>query len=250
MSDLLSRILQGEVVTILNERYQLVKVVETVTQQHPFAMVLIKAGSFIMGDEETEPAHLVTITNPFQIMTTPVTQQQWMMVMRNNPSHHKHDVNCPVENVSWYDVQEFIERCNINWPSHGFRLPTEAEWEYACRAGSTTPYCFGDDESVLEQYAWYGRNASGKTHPVGQLTPNKWGLYDMHGNVWEWCADWYSEDQSEAVTDSTRFVVGKYKVIRGGSWFSFARYCRSANRYGFSPDRRYLLAGFRLAANI
>lgn len=245
MSDLLSRILQGEVVTILNERYHLVKVVEEV-KPYSFEMALIKAGSFTMGNKET--AHQVTITNPFHMMTAPVTQQQWMMVMGNNPSHHKYDVNCPVENVSWYDVQEFIKRCNVNWPGQWFRLPTEAEWEYVCRAGSTTAYCYGDDEELLSEYGWFNKNAT-ITHPVKQLKANEWGLYDMHGNVWEWCADWYGGYPSGAVTDPMGPATGEYKVIRGGSWIIDARLCHSAFRSGCSPGFQTNNVGFRLISN-
>jgi formylglycine-generating enzyme required for sulfatase activity len=159
--------------------------------------ILIPAGSFTMGsndgDSDEKPPHTVTISRPFYIGKYEVTQKQWVIIMGNNPSGFKGGNN-PVENVSWNDVQEFIRKLNAKEGTTAYRLPTEAEWEYACRAGSTTKYCFGNDKSQLGQYAWYEKNSDNKTHPVGQLQANAWGLYDMHGNVWEWCEDWYGED--------------------------------------------------------
>jgi eukaryotic-like serine/threonine-protein kinase len=134
-----------------------------------------------------------------------------------------------------------------------YRLPTEAEWEYACRAGSTTRFCFGDDEAKLEEYAWYVKNSDSKTHPVGQKKPNAWGLYDMHGNVWEWCQDWYGKYPAGPLTDPEggpepgfwkKLVYGR--VLRGGSWYGYAGFTRSAFRNHF-PDFRNYLIGFRVA---
>ena len=167
---------------------------------------LIPAGTFQMGspvDEEgrydNEQQHQVTISRPFYLQTTPVTQGQWQKVMGNNPSSFTAGgQDCPVEQVSWDDAQEFLAKLNRIEEIDTYRLPTEAEWEYACRAESTGRFCFGDDEAGLKDYAWYNNNSAGKTQPVGQLKPNAWGLYDMHGNVWEWCRDWYGRVSGRA----------------------------------------------------
>ena len=221
------------------------------------AFVWIPPGEFMMGSPEDEsgryndesPQHLVRFASGFWMQTTPVTQAQWQAVMGNNPAYFKSvGSDAPVERVSWNDVQEFIQKLNSTTKETQFRLPTEAEWEYACRAGSTTAYCFGDDESLLEQYAWYDKNAGDTTHPVGQLTPNAWGLYDMHGNVWEWCADWQGDYPSGAVTDPTGPTsFGAFRALRGGAWFSYARNCRAAYRWrARRPSDRDDSIGFRL----
>jgi formylglycine-generating enzyme required for sulfatase activity len=146
---------------------------------------------------------------------------------------------------------EFIKRLNQK-TGLKFRLPTEAEWEYAARAGSTTEFCFGDDEKQLGDYAWFGENSGGTTHPVGQKKPNDFGLFDMHGNVWEWCSDWYSDSYYEeckrqgTVVDPSGPRAGSFRVLRGGGWSYVAVYCRSANRYGDSPGFRDDDLGFRL----
>ena len=146
--------------------------------------------------------------------------------------------NYPVVYVTWYGANEYAK-----WI--GGALPTEAQWEYACRAGSTTAYSFGDDSDSLGDYAWYTINSSSKTHPVGQKKPNAWGLYDMHGNVREWCADWYGSYSTTAVTDPTGPTSGSYRVLRGGSWSNGADYCRSAYRNSGNPDG-YRNFGFRV----
>ena len=161
------------------------------------------------------------ITKPFYLGKYLVTQEQWEAVMGNNPSHFKGPKN-PVEQVSWDDCQQFLEQAQREGRPRGgkFQLPTEAQWEYACRAGSTTRYCFGDDESELGEYAWYDANSGSKTHPVGEKKPNAWGLYDMHGNVWEWCQDWYDGGYyaNSPTDDPTGPATGSDRVFRGGGW--------------------------------
>ena len=158
--------------------------------------MLIPAGTFMMGSEkgyaDEKPQHRVTISRPFYLGKYEVTQAQWEAVMGNNPSRFD-GRNNPVEQVSWEDVRVFIARLNAHEGHTRYRLPTEAEWEYAARAGSTSAYSFGDDAARLGQYAWYGDNSGKTTHPVGQKLPNAWGLHDMHGNVWEWVQGWYGD---------------------------------------------------------
>jgi len=162
----------------------------------------------------------------------PVTQQQWEAVMGDNPSHFKGGT-LPVETVSWDDAQLFIQKLNQLSGKKNYRLPTEEEWEYACRAGTTTEYYFGDDESQLGEYAWYDGNSGQTTHPVGQKKPNGWGLYDMAGNVWEWTDSWYDSSRSR-------------RVLRGGGWDGGAACCRSASRDSYAPGDRSSFVGFRL----
>ena len=208
--------------------------------------VYMPPGEFMMGDGEDR--HKVTLTKGFHMQTTPVTQKQWKAVMEYNPSDFKrHGDKCPVENVSWEDVNQFIEKLCQMEDTQAYRLPTEAEWEYACRAGTETAYCFGDDVGKLKEYAWYDENSGKRTHPVAQLKPNAWGLYDMHGNVWEWCQDWYGDYPSESVTDPGGPSTGSYRVGRGGSWFYDAGYCRAASRGRISPGSRSSDLGLRLA---
>jgi formylglycine-generating enzyme required for sulfatase activity len=168
--------------------------------------------------------------------------------MKYNPSFFKkRGDDCPVDTVSWFDAQAFIAQLNKVEGRKKYRLPTEAEWEYACRAGSTTRFCFGNYSPELEEYAWYIANSERTTHPVGQKRPNAWGLYDMHGNVWEWCQDWSGDYPEGPISDPTGAASGQARVLRGGTWLSDTDYLRSAGRVGFSPDFRYHLIGFRLA---
>jgi len=211
--------------------------------------VKIKAGKFTMGDENNGPAHEVTLTKDFWMQTTETTQGQWEAVMGKNPSHFK-GADLPVETVSWEDCQEFLKKLNEKAKDQlkgkAAKLPTEAEWEYACRAGEKGKWCFGDDGKKLGEYAWYWDNADQKTHPVGKKKANAWGLYDMHGNVWEWCEDWYGEKYpSEAVTDPTGPAKGEARRLRGGSWSNLVVGTRSANRYWNQPTYRGVNYGLR-----
>ena len=190
-------------------------------------LVLVRPGSFVMGDERggagERPAHKVTVTKPFFIGKYLVTQRQWEAVMGNNPSWFQGAAK-PVENITWDDCQVFLaklgEKCGGG--TEAFSLPTEAQWEYACRAGSTAQYSFGDDGAGLGEYAWFSGNSRNETHPVGEKKPNAWGLYDMHGNVWQWCADGYDAEYYKASPASNPAgPAGKdYAVIRGGGWES------------------------------
>jgi formylglycine-generating enzyme required for sulfatase activity len=218
--------------------------------------VLIPAGSFMMGTDkdfgedfyDETPQHKVNIGKPFYLGKYAVTQTQWTAVMGSNPSRFKGQNN-PVEQVSWDDAQDFTNRLNRKEGHKRYRLPTEAEWEYAARAGTTSTYSFGDDAGSMEQYAWYVNNSGDTTHPVGQKKPNAWGLYDMHGNVYEWVQDWYGEKyySGSPSTDPRGPSSGSNRVLRGGSWFNNAATCRSAYRDDLSPGNRRVLLGFRLA---
>jgi len=176
-----------------------------------------------------------------------VTQAQWLAVMGNDPSYCSGDSH-PVEQVSWTDVQSFFAALNTA-TDQTFRLPTEAEWEYACRAGTSTRYYWGDDPSYSEigSYAWYSGNSGSVTHDVGQKLANSWGLYDMIGSVWEWCQDWYGSYAGGAVTDPTGPASGSYRVLRGGAWSTYDYGCRLAYRNGSYPSGADYLIGFRLA---
>lgn len=208
--------------------------------------VLIPAGSFMMG--EGSEKHQVTISGPFYMQTTEVTQGQWQRVMGNNPSHFKDcGDDCPVEQVSWNDVQEFIRKLNRIEGTDKYRLPTEAQWEYAARSGGKKEEWAGtSNESSLRNYAWYDVNSGGKTHPVARKQPNGLGLFDMSGNVWEWVQDWYAGYPSGSVTDPSGPSSGSGRVSRGGAWDPDARYCRSALRDVSDPGFRVNSLGFRL----
>ncbi len=213
--------------------------------------VLIPAGDFLMGsndadaDKDEQPIHKVIISRPFYLGKYEVTQAQWQAVIGENPSHFKGEKQ-PVEQVSWDDVQKFVRRLNDKEGREVYRLPTEAEWEYAARAGSTTAFSFGDDHSQLGEYAWYSENSGNDTHPVGTRKANAWGLHDMHGNVWEWVQDWYGRYEAETVTDPVGPVSGSYRGARGGGWYDDAGYCRSAYRSHAAPVNRGHDLGFRL----
>jgi formylglycine-generating enzyme required for sulfatase activity len=197
---------------------------------------------------DERPVHEVTISTPFYLGRFEVTQEQYQQVLGTAPACFIGQ-NLPVENVSWDDAQEFCkkasERTNLM-----VRLPTEAEWEYACRAGTTTRFCSGDADADLESVAWYGANSGGTTHAVGQKKPNAWGLYDMHGNVFEWCADSYANYSAESVTDPQGPTQGECRVLRGGSWFFNPRLCRSTSRDVLNPVFRGRNIGFRVAMSL
>jgi formylglycine-generating enzyme required for sulfatase activity len=199
------------------------------------------------GSDE-QPVHNVRVAS-FALGKYPVTQAQWKKVMGSNPSHFSSGGDqCPVEKVSWDDAQAFIQNLNQQ-TGHSYRLPSEAEWEFACRAGSTGQWCFGDDENQLKQYAWYSDNSGGKTHPVGEKKANAFGLHDMHGNVWEWCEDKWHGNYQGAPSDGRAWVDGgnSSRVLRGGSWYISARVARASDRNYLSSVSRYHNLGFRLA---
>jgi formylglycine-generating enzyme required for sulfatase activity len=211
----------------------------------------IPAGTFRMGGARynQKPVHQVQITQPFYLGKYPVTQAEWQAVMGSNPSRFK-GTNRPVETVSWEEVQEFIAKLNAREAGERYRLPTEAEWEYACRAGSKTAYSFGEDDSLLGEYAWYDGNSGNETHPVGEKLANGWGLHDMHGNVWEWCQDWYHSKycrgRAGPDVDPVGPPTGSHRVVRGGSWYCTPWYLRSATRGYVTPGYRGNGLGFRL----
>ena len=217
--------------------------------------VLIPPGEFDMGSSSEEqdrsdsesPVHKVTIKNPFYMGKSSVTQRQWKKIMGNNPSHFKGE-DQPVEMVSWNEVQEFVKKLNTAENTDKYRLPSEAEWEYACRAGTQTRYSFGDDESKLNEYAWYAKNSGSKTHSISRKKPNPWGLYDMHGNIWEWVQDKWHENYNGSPSDGSIWEDGDSfdRVSRGGSWYCDAESCRSAGRFRRDPDSLFSNLGFRL----
>ncbi len=217
--------------------------------------VLIPAGEFEMGSSPEEkdrsdsesPIHKMTIENSFYLSRAQVTQKQWKKIMGNNPSHFNSD-DRPVEMVSWEDAQQFIAKLNEKEGTDKYRLPSEAEWEYACRAGTQTRCFFGSDESKLDEYAWYIGNSDSKTHAVGLKNPNPWGLYDMYGNIWEWVQDEWHEDYDGAPSNGTAWEDGNSldRVSRGGSWLCSTVFCRSAGRFRRESESRFGNLGFRL----
>ncbi|MGA0173459.1 MAG: formylglycine-generating enzyme family protein [Phycisphaerales bacterium] len=241
-------------------------------------LIEIGPGRFVMGSPADEAGrgsgetpHDVTISKAFWIGQTEVTQAQWQAVMDSNPSEFAGNPNHPVEKVSWNDALRFCERLSQK-TGMNFRLPTEAEWEYACRAGTTTAYSFGDDPSDLAQHAWFAGNSGREdfdadalgavgdltalfdrlesngcsTRPVATKKPNAWGLHDMHGNVWEWCSDWFVELPSESVTDPAGPTSGTERVLRGGSWSLVSRYGRAASRSRAAAEIGSSSYGFRV----
>ena len=235
----------------------------TLTNSLGMTFAYISPGRFTMGSPECEPnrqedesQHLVTLTQGFYMQTTEVTQGQWKAVMGTNPSGFDTcGDDCPVENVSWDDIQAFIVQLN-SLGDGVYRLPTEAEWEYVARAGSALAFANGDIVAVspdtceldahLEDVGWYCSNSGDTTHSVAKKTANAWGLYDVYGNVWEWCEDRYGTYPPGSAIDPTGPSTGLSQVVRGGSWHNAARGCRSANRRGVAPDARDDIFGVRL----
>ncbi|MBS1962515.1 MAG: formylglycine-generating enzyme family protein [Bdellovibrionales bacterium] len=236
----------------------------------PPSFVRIPAGTFQMGSpvgeigrDITETQHSVTLTRDFEMQNLPVTQQQWVDVMGTNPSAFQSPRSCtdyrvvngvslcpnhPVEQVSWNDVAAFVKKVNATAnDGYTYRLPTEAEWEYAARAGTQTAYSFGNDESQLGQYAWWGANTYVlETHDVGGKAPNPYGLYDMHGNIWQWVGDWYGAYGSAGAVDPQGPNRGWARVFRGGFWFADGPHCRAAGRYSVDAAYKGPSLGFRL----
>jgi formylglycine-generating enzyme required for sulfatase activity len=208
----------------------------------------IEPGTFIMG--EGQESHKVILTKPYYLGIYEVTQEEFQRVMGANPSEFK-GVSNPVEKVSWNDAVEFCRKLSDRPEEKSarmvYRLPTEAEWEYACRAGSATEYSFGDDKSKLSEYAWFKENSHRKTHPVGEKIPNAWGFYDMHGNVWEWCSDWYGDYPNGMVSNPVGPKSGSSRVFRGGGWDDHTENCRQAGRVGGLPTGLNITLGFRVA---
>ena len=216
-------------------------------------MVKVEAGTFMMGatpemekpNSDEKPVHQVTLTNDYYMGKYEVTQALWQAVMGSNPSEYKGD-NLPVEQVSWNDCQEFISKLN-GLTGRKFRLPTEAEWEYAARGGKKSRSYQYSGSSNISDVAWYDGNSDSKTHPVGTKQANELGIYDMSGNVYEWCLDWYGSYSSSSQTNPTGADSGSKRVYRGGSWYDYAWSCRLSNRYFNTPDFRIDDLGLRLA---
>ncbi len=229
---------------------------EDFTNDIGMKFVKIPSGSFMMGRDaaienggsDEVPQHRVSVET-FAMQTTEVTQGQWMRIMGSNPSKFTGSSH-PVEQVSWNDAQKFIQKLNKLEGTSAYRLPTEAEWEYAARAGSQSIYYFGDKEESLDSHAWYGGKDG--THIVAQKLSNRWGLYDMHGNVWEWCQDWYRDTYHDTPRDDRANTGGeqKYRVLRGGGWNSNPYYVRIATRFNVAPTHRTNYYGFRLARTL
>jgi formylglycine-generating enzyme required for sulfatase activity len=200
------------------------------------------------------PRHRVKITRPFYLSVCEVTQAEYDRVMGTNPSQHRESPNLPVERVTWNNAVEFCRRLGElpqeKAAGRVYRLPTEAEWEYACRAGTTTRYNFGDEAKLLHQFACWLHNSRLKTRPVGQMRPNAWGVFDMHGNAWEWCADWYGTDyyQQSPVDDPAGPDSGSARVLRGGSCKVAGDGCRCAFRLANPPGKQFDDYGFRVVS--
>jgi len=225
--------------------------------------IKLPRGSFLMGSNDLQardrekPVHNVYIDYDIAMCKYPVTVEDYMLFAQATGAvvpeeRHEHlGFDVPVRRVRWTDAKAY---CDWKTQREGvkYRLPTEAEWEYACRAGSTTKYCFGDDASLFGEYAWYAENSEGVTHNVGTKKPNAWGLYDMHGNVWEWCLDRYAEDYSTTPSDGTAYGVAseKGRVLRGGSYNGTTENCRTSSRINLGSGGRNYFIGFRVVIEL
>ncbi|MAE71033.1 MAG: serine/threonine protein kinase [Gemmatimonadetes bacterium] len=234
-------------------------------------MLRVPAGSFMIGSPplergrgEDETQRRVTFSSDFLIAAHELTQAQWKAVMGTEPGSFRGGADLPVENVSWLDALHFCNELSAragldraytiigtsarwNRNANGYRLPTEAEWEYACRGGTTTHFWPGDRDGVLRRIGWYSDNSANRTHAVGRKVANPWGLYDVHGNVWEWCWDLYGDYPSDPAVDPAGPSDGSARTIRGGGWNTVARQCRSASRHHYDPDNYCNIIGFRVA---
>ncbi|MBN1293292.1 MAG: formylglycine-generating enzyme family protein [Candidatus Latescibacteria bacterium] len=261
------------IISVLEPQAKNIKVESRIIKldnENSLTLVSIPAGSYMMGSEaekDEQPIHKVTL-DAFEMGETEITQGQYEAITGSNPSHFSGDKNLPVEKVTWQDAalfcnklsnREGLQQCyneetwKCDFTKNGFRLPTEAEWEYACRAGTITEYNTGDSEQDLARAGWYGGtsgNSGEKTHPVAQKEPNIWGLFDMHGNVWEWCNDSFGGYTSEPVHNPKGPESGSYSVMRGGSWFNNAHFARSAFRLNDRSDRTGYFTGFRIVHSI
>ncbi len=231
----------------------------TITNSIGMEFVMIESGEFIMGSPEDElysdrderPTRQVTVPNDFYIGVYEVTQEEWKTVMGTEPSEFKGSDH-PVDKVSWSDANRFLDKLNKMEETDSYRLPTEAEWEYAARAGTNTAYSFGgSEEAELFQYAWFTENSEDKTHPVGMKEANAWGLYDVHGNVAEWVMDEYHSNYQGAPSDSRVWEGGvDRRVYRGGSWDNAAENCRSGHRDDMGEGSRKNDIGFRVVKEV
>lgn len=246
------------------EKNDLFALLDEALSDNRIEMATCSAGSFKMGSPLDEDAryknefqHKVTFTKPYQISKYEITQAQYLAIMGENPSYFKFENN-PVENVSWEEAKSFCDKLNEKYKSklpsgYRFDLPTEAQWEYACRAGTETQLNSGKNLTTrtgkcpnLEEVSWYYENSDKKTHPVGMKKANAWGIYDMHGNVWEWVRDWYGKYSDEETIDPTGPEKSTKRVFRGASWGDYAMYHRSARRIIIDPYYRFIDLGFRI----
>ena len=227
---------------------------ETVTNSIGMKFLVVPNGTLVMGsnsdNERERPKHEVTITQPYALGMYEVTEQQFTEVMGKNTKFSS--PNSALDKLLWSEAIAFCKRLS-DLPAEKsagrvYRLPTEAEWENACRAGTTTKFSFGDDPTLFGQFGWYSRISGGESHPGGQKMPNPWGFYDMHGNVWEWCQNWYYDYGDVAITDPRGPETGRTRVLRGGGWFHRELDCRSASRFSEDPNSptKYL-GGMRVA---